>query len=71
MECRLTVVLVGEPDLGGYLIPLEGQDPALGASEIRQSDNSNDLAKNTIHTDRYECAIYDGAFQVEIIGYAV
>jgi len=47
MEYKLTVlvVLVGEPDLGGYLIPLEGQDPALGASEIRQSDNNNDSAR--------------------------
>jgi len=25
------VVLTGEPDLSGYLIPLEGQEPALGA----------------------------------------
>jgi len=24
-------IVVGEPDLSGYLIPLEGQEPALGA----------------------------------------
>jgi len=27
----VVVVIVGEPDLSGYLIPLEGQEPALGA----------------------------------------
>jgi hypothetical protein len=34
------VVVVGEPDLSGYLIPLEGQEPALGASAIHWSDET-------------------------------
>jgi hypothetical protein len=56
MECRPTVlvvlivpivvvVIVGEPDLSGYLIPLEGQEPALGAPAIPLS---LDTTKNTI-----------------------
>ena len=34
-------MVVGEPDLSGYLIPLEEQEPADGASGIHFSDGEN------------------------------